>query len=191
MIEKPYEGRSIVNFDGIKLEIKIPSRKNWFIIIFLSVWMAGWFMGESFAINELFSGGNIGSDAFLLFWLAGWTVGGFFAITILLWSLFGQETLEIERGIFKISKGISEFKLYSKSYDSNSIKNFELNPEPAGMNSIFGHKKNMGDYFGFTGGKIRFDYGMKTIKFGSGIDEAEARYLIEEIAKRGFYKPND
>ena len=43
---------------------------------------------------------------------------------------------------------------------------------------------------GFAGGKLRFDYGMKTIKFGIGIDEAEARYLIDEIVKHGFSKKN-
>jgi hypothetical protein len=38
------------------------------------------------------------------------------------------------------------------------------------------------------GGKIRFDYGMKTIYFAVGIDIAEARYVIDEIKKHGYYK---
>lgn len=188
MIEKPYEGRAKVNFDGIKLQIKIPSKKNWFIIIFFTVWMGGWFMGESSAINELLSNGNIGENSFLLFWLVGWTIGGLFAITILFWSLLGQETIQIERGIFSISKGILDVEIIKKNYDSKSIKNFELNPEPVGMDSLLGQKKRFGDFWGLTGGKLRFDYGMKTIKFGIGIDEAEARYLIDEIKNRGYYK---
>ncbi len=53
MIEKPYEGRAKVNFDGLSLLIKIPSKKNWFIILFLAAWIGGWFMGETSAISEL------------------------------------------------------------------------------------------------------------------------------------------
>jgi len=188
MIEKPYEGRAKVHFDGIKLHIKIPSKKNWFIILFLTAWMGGWFMGESSVINELLSSDNIGANSFMLFWLVGWTIGGLFAITVLLWNLFGQETIQIGRGMFSASKGILDFGIINKNYDLKSIKNLELNPEPTGTNSFFGQKKKIGDFWGLTGGKLRFDYGMKTIKLGIGIDEAEARYLIEEIKKRGFYK---
>jgi hypothetical protein len=188
MIEKPYEGRAKVNFDGISLLIKIPSKMNLFIIFFLAAWMGGWFMGEKSAINELLSSDNIGANGFMIFWLVGWTIGGLFAITILLWSLFGQETLLIGGGVFSISKGILDISLLKKTYDLNNIKNLELNPEPTGFDNFFGQKKKIGDFWGITGGKIRFDYGMKTIKLGIGIDEAEARYLIDEIKRRGFYK---
>ncbi len=188
MIERPYEGRAKVNFDGISLLIKIPSKKNWFIILFLAAWMGGWFMGETSAINELLSSDNNGVNSFMLFWLVGWTIGGLFAITILIWTLLGQETIQIESGVLSISKGILDIGLFKKNYDLNNIKNLELNPEPIGMDSLFGQKKKIGDFWGITGGKLRFDYGMKTIKLGIGIDEAEARYLIDEIKKRGFYK---
>ena len=190
MIEKPYKGRAKVNFDGLRLLIKIPSKKNWFIILFLAVWMFGWFMGETSAINEILSSDNYFGNSFMMIWLIGWTLGGLFAITILLWSLFGQETILIERGILSISKGIMDIAIIKKNYDLNSIKNLELNPEPSGMHNFFGQKKNIGDFWGLTGGKLRFDYGMKTIKLGLGIDEAEARHLIDEIKNRGYYKEN-
>ena len=188
MIEKPYDGRAKINFDGIKLSIKIPSKKNWFVIVFLTAWMGGWFMGESSATNEMLSADNAGIDFFMAFWLIGWTVGGLFALVVLLWSLFGQETVIIESGVFIVSRGVLNIGIFKKSYDINSIKNLELNPESTGLDSFFGQKKKTGDFFGFTGGKLRFDYGLKTIRFGTGIDEAEARQLIEEIKRHGFYK---
>ncbi|MFN8207288.1 MAG: hypothetical protein U0T82_07755 [Bacteroidales bacterium] len=188
MIEKPYNGRAQINYDGVRMRITIPSKKNWFAILFSAAWMGGWFMGESFAINEVASLNNAGTDAFLLFWLVGWTIGGIFVFTFLLYSLFGQETIVIERDVFSVSKGILDLGLIKKNYDVRSIKNLELNPDPGGMNTLFGEKKNAGEFWGLTGGKIRFDYGMKTVKLGVGIDEAEARYMIEEIKKHGFYK---
>jgi hypothetical protein len=35
-----------------------------------------------------------------------------------------------------------------------------------------------------SGGAIAFDYGFKTYRFGSGLEEAEAKYLVKEIGLR-------
>jgi hypothetical protein len=37
--------------DGIRAIV--PSRKNWFVIVFLSIWLCGWFAGESSALSQL------------------------------------------------------------------------------------------------------------------------------------------
>ncbi len=71
----------------------------------------------------------------------------------------------------------------------HSIKDLNLNAETIGSD-FFGPKKSIGDFWGLTGGKLKFDYGLKTIKFGNGIDEAEAKHLIDEIKRRGYYKNN-
>ncbi len=42
--------------------------------------------------------------------------------------------------------------------------------------------------FGMKGGKIKFDYGMKTIKFANDIDEAEARNIIEKMKENTNFK---
>lgn len=39
-----------------------------------------------------------------------------------------------------------------------------------------GYQRNL---FGLKGGVLKFDYGLKTLKFASGIDEAEGRLIIE------------
>jgi hypothetical protein len=51
MVEKPELGKATVNKRGNTLEIIIPSKRNWFVIIFLCVWMRGWIMNESIAPN--------------------------------------------------------------------------------------------------------------------------------------------
>ena len=38
------------------------------------------------------------------------------------------------------------------------------------------------DPFGYSGGRMAFDYGAQTVHFGSGVDTAEAKYLIAKIA---------
>jgi hypothetical protein len=38
-----------------------------------------------------------------------------------------------------------------------------------------------GDPFGSRSGSLAFDYGAKTIRFGSGVDAAEAKYILSKI----------
>jgi hypothetical protein len=188
MIERPYEGNARIDFDGVALYIKIPTKKNWFIIIFFCVWLSGWYFGETSAINQISKDiGNNVANGFMIFWLAGWSVGGIFALSVLLWMLFGNEKIVFSKSLIEIKKGLLEWNFMNKQYETSEIKNLELNPQP-NVSGFWGQNRNINDYTGFSGGKIRFDYGLKTIKFGVNIDEAEARYLIEEIKKKGYYK---
>jgi hypothetical protein len=68
-------------FNG--LNISIPSKKNWFALLFGTAWLGGWFFGLKSASSPLFSGtGHSGADGFLTFWLIAWTVGGLAIISI-------------------------------------------------------------------------------------------------------------
>jgi hypothetical protein len=178
MIEKPTNGRATINQDFNSLSISIPSKKNWFIIIFMTAWMGGWVMGETFAIGAIFNSDTpIFANAFLLFWLVGWTVGGAFVLYTISWQLVGREIINLERGLLKIEKSVKGIGR-KKVYDINSIQNIDINPtQDLGM---WGGNYNR-NLFGMKGGKIKFDYGMKTIKFANDIDEAEARMVIEKL----------
>jgi len=33
-------------------------------------------------------------------------------------------------------------------------------------------------------GTIRFDYGLQTVKFAAGIDEAEAKFIVDKLKER-------
>jgi hypothetical protein len=177
-IEQPSAGRSKIKKNGSALTIQIPSRKNWFIIIFLGVWLGGWVMGESFALGSLFlSDVPLFANGFILVWLTAWTIGGFFAITIFFWQLVGKEVIAIDNQILTISKYIFHFHR-GKNYDIKYINNLEINSQT--MNYMFG-ANYANNFFGMTGGSLKFDYGMKTIKFAGSIDEAEARMILENF----------
>ena len=77
-MEKLFTGRAITNDTFDSIEIEIPTKKNWFTILFMGVWLGGWSMGEMSAINTLFvSNDGLGSgNYFMMFWLFGWTIGG-------------------------------------------------------------------------------------------------------------------
>lgn len=188
MIETPFNGRAKIFRNGNNIEVQIPTKKNWFVIIFLTAWMGGWFMGESFAITTLFFGDTpLLANAFLLFWLTGWTVGGLFCITILLWSIAGQEIIKVENGVIEIGRQIFSLKR-SKKYHINEVRQLSINPTFDNDVWGMGYQRNL---FGLKSGVLKFDYGLKTLKFAGGIDEAEGRLLIETLKiNPNFKEPN-
>lgn len=178
MIETPSNGRARIFKNGNNIEVQIPTKKNWFLMIFLTAWLGGWFMGETFAITTLFFGDTpVLADAFLLFWLAGWTVGGIFCIAILLWSIAGQEIIKVENGVIELGRRIFNLTK-SKKYHIHDIRYLTINPAPDYDIWGMGYQRSM---FWLKGGVLKFDYGLKTLKFAGGIDEAEGRLLIQVL----------
>lgn len=175
MIETPFQGQARILKSGNTLEVKIPTKKNWPVIIFLTAWMGGWVMGEIFAISTLFFGSTpLLANAFLLFWLTGWTVGGLFFISVLLWMVAGKEIIKIENGIIEIGREVFSLKR-SKKYHIHEVRHLCINISPENDLLGLGYQKSL---FGLKGGILKFDYGMKTLQFANNIDEAEARLLI-------------
>jgi hypothetical protein len=182
-MEKPYKGRAIIQDNFTDLQIIIPVKRNWFIIIFIGAWLGGWFMGEMFALWAV-TGllGRNPASLFILFWLVAWTVGGFFAFRTFLWNLKGKEIITVGQNILRIDKkGALLFK--PKVYDLNEVKRIRVQDDNPGVGGLFGGRRN--DFGAFNlSGTIRFDYGLQTVKFASGIDEAEARLIIDKLKER-------
>lgn len=181
MIEKPSAGRSIISQNFQCLTIEIPAKKNWFAIVFISIWMLGWLAGEVFVFVAVFTSDQpLLANAFLLFWLIGWTVGGVMAFLMLAWQLGGKEIISLENNLLKIEKSIEGIGR-KKFYDIHTIKNLSIQPT---QDLGFWGKSYSINMPNIKNGKIKFDYGMKTIKFADEIDEAEARMIMNKLKER-------
>ena len=189
MTEKPYSGKSTIKYDGRELKIIIPSKKELFTIILFSIWIIGSIFGYYITSQDTFFDDSDMPEGLSDFWIFGWTIGAIFAVVVLTWLLLGRETVIFSNNVCQIKKGILDFDIVNKKYEIKHIKNLELNPVDNETNFL-GQKKSGMDY-GFKGGKIRFDYGMKTKKFAIGVDEAEARFIIDEIKRYGYYKDSE
>ena len=144
----------------------------------MTFWLGGWVMGETFAIGAIFrSDKPVFANAFLLFWLLGWTVGALYVIYTILWQLIGRELIIVEKGLMTIGKSVKGIGR-KKSYEIKSIKKLDVNPIQGVGIWHANYNRNM---FGMRNGKIKFDYGMKTIKFANDVDEAEARMIFEKL----------
>lgn len=170
-------GKSRILNEGDDTIIQIPSKKNWFILIFAIFWLGGWFFGFKSAFTSLYSNQSE-TNGFLIFWLCGWSVFGAVIIFSVLWGLFGKEKLIINSFIIILKKEIFNIGI-KKEFEINEIKNINFNEIE---NSWFS-MKNRWVMWGFGPGKIKFDYGMKTYSIGLGVDDAEAKYLVDEIKK--------
>ena len=111
------------------LAIRIPARRNLFILAFLSLWLCGWLFGEiSAPIAFLKSADkNPGAAGFLLVWICGWTIGGGFAILVWLWQLKGCEIVTVSPSALSIGRQIFGYGPV-KHYDLAEIRDFRIAP---------------------------------------------------------------
>jgi hypothetical protein len=178
MMESIDNGRAKISSSMNGTEVSIPSKKNWFILIFSTAWLGGWYFGFKNVLGtlKLDKDGFGEIDGFMAFWLIGWTIGGLFIIGLLFWGYFGKEILKIESKKIILNKsvfGIGTTKILKKT----EVKNIRFNEVE--INYFSG--KNNWAIWGVGEGKIKFDYGMKTYYLGLGLDDAEANYLVEKI----------
>ena len=156
------------------LSFVIPSRRQWFAMVFLPFWLVGWCFGEVFAIGALVSGR--GPSLFLLAWLTLWTVGGAFAALAWLWMLSGRERVVLTPSLL-----VHRYELLglsrSREYDISNVQNLRVSPESFNPWNMGGGLR----MWGFGGGVVAFDYGAKTIRVAASVDEAEGRTIVSRI----------
>lgn len=175
--EKTSAPRFVVeNVDGV-LQTSISARRSIFVMLFLTFWLCGWTVGGITAIGQLIAHFHL----FLLAWLGGWILGETFVLLSLASMISGKEIirpvgndLEIRHQIFGLGK--------TRLYRGNQIRDLRLSPplHPANMENGFSGPLG----FGNRSGVMQFTYGARTIYFGSGLDPAEGRLIIDQLGKR-------
>jgi hypothetical protein len=102
-------------------------------VAFLSVWLAGWCLGEVFAVRmllDLVGDGLLGKGGFprlvlhdpstwvvflplgfIAFWLVGWTAGGLFAILQAAYFAAGWDHVRVTPSGLEIARGVGPFSL--------------------------------------------------------------------------------
>lgn len=183
-IVEPGKGRAILEQNGAGLLITIPAAVQAFGTIFLAIWLIGWAVGEIMVSRQLLSGElshdpSGGGALFSIVWLAGWTLGGGWALYCLLWQLAGKEIIELTSTTLRQRKQTPLFSR-SREYAIANMSNLRVAPPQP--------QYYQGKYIisgpGFKGGAISFDYGRDTYHLASGLDEADAKYVIGEMEKR-------
>ena len=157
--------------------VLIPARRRWLAIPFLGFWLVGWAFGEVMVARQLLLGAGPAS-AFLLVWLSLWTLGGAFAMTALAWSVAGREVVSVASRTFSVRREVLGIGR-TWEYDADRVHNLRVST--GGLDAFSGS----GGFraWGLSGGPVAFDYGARTVRFGAGVDEAEAASVIRELSE--------
>ena len=180
----PARMRSAMAEEHGLVRVQIPARRNWAIIIILGIWLCGWAGGEILFPYSVLRGAAFSREgargppaAFLIFWFMVWTAFGAGAIYTWVWNVFGREVVEIDARALTVRRAPIPFPP-SKQYDLLHVRNLRVVP----FESYLWWMRD--PFAGMRGGPLAFDYGAKTIRFGAGIDEAEARMVLDSIRTR-------
>lgn len=177
---RPSPPRITITDQPDELHIVIPCRRSLFVIFFLGFWVCGWAVGEVMApIQFLEATPQPGEEWLILAWFVVWTVGGVLAIYAWLWQVMGKETVTVRGTIFSTRREIRGFG-FGKDYDLMQINDVRLGQEkfdPMDITSAL-------QLWGIGGGVIAFESAGKTRRFGTGLDEAEAKQVMEALKRR-------
>jgi hypothetical protein len=198
--------RHSIQEHGSSLKITIPVRKNYFMLFFLGFWLMIWAIGENFffaiviarllqllftlsaSFFEIVTDGVVGmfgNGLFLLaLWLGIWTLGGGFALYTCLWQLAGKEYIEVTDDMIKIRNAIFLFGR-TEEYSATHIKDLRVSTKVVNHNSL--SWSTASSFWGKPSELLAFDCGTITVRFGSSLDEPEAKQILERITSRFPY----
>jgi hypothetical protein len=163
------------------LQLTVPKRRALFPMLFLPLWLGAWAFGEVVVVKQLFSGPHSGApDLFMLVWLTAWTLGGGWALATMAWLFAGRERVRIEQGILTLEHVVGPLGR-RRSYDLRQVTGLrtlsQTSQELMAANMM---------PFGFgRAGSLAFDYGTSTVRWGAGLEEAEARVIVERLGEEG------
>ena len=168
----PKEKRAIVEQSLDGMSIRIPAKRHWGIITFLTFWIIPWAFAEYYVARLLFfSGIDWFAKPLLAVWLLFWTAGGISILLSILWQLFGKEEILMEGYFTKVENTIFGRGL-KRQYETNRLKEIKFQaPIPNLLNK----------QLPFLGGKIQMNYGEKTIRILREINEREAKDILAQM----------
>jgi hypothetical protein len=169
--------------------ITVDAACNWFVLLFLSVWLIGWTFGGITAMTQMV-GAEGGPRLFLLVWLVLWAFGWIMAASTLAWQIGGKTRIGVMAGItgaalvYHLSMPLFA---RAKHYDVIQVRRLRTADSP--LASLFGGigRSPFPPFLpgtGINGGTIAFDYGARTVRLLPEIDEAEAGMVVEWLARR-------
>ena len=169
--------KSIFSFEEIDNEIviSIPSHKNIPFIVFMSLG----FLAIAAALVVPFLAPGEWSFLDLIFLIVGSIICLVFlgfALYVVLWSLFGREIIRVDADTLGIQRRLF-WDRQPKDYEISSIRALRVTGVPYEPFRLFRS-------FGLAGGPIAFDYGAETVRFGAGIQEAEAEHVLDLLSKK-------
>lgn len=153
----------------------------YFIALFLIVWLCFWAFGEVMVLRQIllllrkpWTAESLGTLIFLGSWITFWTLGGSVAAFVLLWGLFGQQSVRLLVDRIQIRYSIGAIG-HTREYLLSEMRH---------MRSDWVARKRKGGGIAGYDAIVAFDYGARTVHFGRGLDEPEVKQIMQELRRR-------
>jgi hypothetical protein len=160
-------------------EFVIPAKKNWFALLFLTVWLIFWTIGGVAAMWALASD----REPFVAIWLVLWAFGWIFAAGQIGYMLSGAEFIRFVRGDLEIGFRVPLFhrtRRYRGSEISRLAASEGQSPLGAWMRGMsYGPFLNIWQ----QPGVFRFNHGARTIYAGAALDLAEGEIIVADLIR--------
>ena len=166
-------------------EVVIPVRRNWPLLVVMPLWLGLWTTGMAGVAGEIASGRARGGEAgFFEVWLVAAVVGAGTVVYAWLWNAIGREVVAVRAGALVIRREVAGLGL-SREYSLADVRNLRVSVPPPD-----GARWAMPVRFGRDPGVLAFDHGARTVRFGGGLDEAEASLVLADLGVReGIQRP--
>jgi hypothetical protein len=161
--------------DGVE-QVRIPIRRNWFILLFMGFWICGWTVGGIVTIDQV----SQNFDWFPIFWLGGWALGWIFAAATICSQIAGSEIIRVVGRDLETGVGVGKLR-WRRLYRGDHIRNLRSSdPNPMGWPFRF----QQTNPFRPRAGAVKFDYGSQTVFAASSAEEAEGRMIADWLSAR-------
>jgi hypothetical protein len=186
-MQQPFPKRSTVYENPETLEIKIPSQKDWLLTLLLtSVFIVAVLLVIFFVSTFLSENRSPSRSTSPFVFILGLIMFGGSSLVFfnaLVWIFFGFEITQFRSESVSIAQCVFSLKkewLYS-SIHITRLRTLQI-PEFS--------RTDQSSVWIRGPSSLAFDYGAKTIRFGRGIDEAEAAQVLERVfTKFPQYQP--
>lgn len=167
--------------DAGGLTIVIPARRHPFLVLYVAFCLAVWTFAEIAMVRTLVAGPAPG---FVTLAVTGcllvWTAFGAAVLAACLWLAAGRTVVSVTDRALTIrceALGLGT----NREYDTAHVHALRLAPW-----WIFNPWPGLGFMFRLWpgAGPIALDYGARTVRFGNGLEESEARRIMDRIAAR-------
>jgi hypothetical protein len=168
-------GRARVEQRSDGLHVRIPARRNWFVMAFLTFWVV---MVVRIAGEAFLGGERVEEDGVVIAVIGGliFLVAALLATAYVIWSLIGREEVTVGGGRLEHVRRAGPVR-NRREFDASRVEDVR-HDERRGW---FMGTPQMWGWWGWTGGSIAFDYGQRTHHLGIGLDDAEAKHLARQI----------
>jgi hypothetical protein len=166
-------------------EVVIPVRRNWPLLVVVPLWLGLWTSGMAGVAGEIRSGRARGGEAgFFEVWLVMAVAGCAAVVYAWLRNAIGREVVGLRPGALVIRRDVAGLG-FNREYSLADVRNLRVSVPPSDAGRWSSPIR-----LGREPGVIAFDHGARTVRFGEGLDEAEASLVLAELGVRdGIQRP--